>query len=244
MDLLAFDIWGDYAHFKKRYATTSPLTHSIPSKPTVMGLIAAILGFNRDEYQSIFKEYDSKIALQILNPIKKTRLSLNLINTKSEYLISSPMMNYYKQHTILNFEFIKDPKYRIYFFTKNNELYEQLKELLINHKTVYTPYLGLSELICNFSYVNEYNFKKLNSQEFQHITSIVPINKSKIGRLIKKIEPEEDKKYSIESIPSFINAEREVEEYVEVIIEESGKLIKVIPETYWELNDGTKIIPI
>ncbi len=244
MQLLAFDVWGDYAHFKKRYATSSPLTHSIPSKPTILGLIAAILGFRRNEYQSKFKEYDSKIALQILNPIKKTRISINQINTKSEYLISYPMMNYFTQHTLLNFEFIKDPKYRIYFFTEDNNLYEQLKELLICHKTVYTPYLGLSELICNFSYVNDYSFNEIKSQEYHYIDSIVPIKKSKIGSLIKKIEPEEDKKYFIESIPSFINSDRETEEYVEVIAEESGKLIKVIPKTYWELNDGTKIIPI
>ncbi len=104
--------------------------------------------------------------------------------------------------------------------------------------------MGLSELICNFSYVNDYSFYEIKSQEYHYIDSIVPIKKSKIGSLIKKIEPEEDKKYFIESIPSFINSDRETEEYVEVIAEESGKLIKVIPETYWELNDGTKIIPI
>ena len=75
MQLLAFDVWGDYAHFKKRYATSSPLTHSIPSKPTILGLIAAILGFRRNEYQSKFKEYDSKIALQILNPIKNKNIN-------------------------------------------------------------------------------------------------------------------------------------------------------------------------
>lgn len=244
MQLLAFDVWGDYAHFKKRYATTSPLTHNIPPKSAVMGLIAAILGYNRNEYQYKFKEHNSKIAIQILNPINKTRISLNLINTKSEYLISYPMMNYFKQHTILNFEFIKDPRYRIYFFTRNEEIYEQLKELLVSHKTVYTPYLGLSELICNFCYFNEYSFNEIRPQEFQYINSIVPIKKSKIGALIKKIEPEEDKKYSIESIPSFIGCDRETEEYVEVIIEESGKSIKVIPEVYWELDDRTKIIPI
>ncbi|KYC51693.1 MAG: CRISPR-associated protein [Candidatus Methanofastidiosum methylothiophilum] len=244
MQLLAFDVWGDYAHFKKRYATTSPLTHTIPSKSTVMGLIAAILGYNRNEYQSKFKEHESKIAIQILNPINKTRIALNLINTKSEYLISYPMMNYFKQHTILNFEFIKDPRYRIYFFIRNKEIHDQLKELLISHKTIYTPYLGLTELICNFCYVDEYSFNEIRPQEFQYINSIVPIKKSKSGTLIKKIEPEEDKKYSIESIPSYISSNRETEEYVEVIIEESGKLIKVIPEFYWELNDGTKIIPI
>ena len=244
MHLLAFDVWGDYAHFKKRYATTSPLTHIIPPKTTVVGLIGAILGLKRDEYQKIFKESETKIALQILNPIKKTRMSLNLINTKSEYLISYPMMNYYKQHTLINFEFIKEPKYRIYFSSKNKDLYEKVKELLINHETVYTPYLGLSELICNFEYINEYSFIEITPQEFHYINSIVPIKKSNFGTLIKKLDPEEGKKYSIESVPSIMSSSREVEEYLEVIIEEHGKLIKVIPERYWELNDGTKIIPM
>ena len=44
MKILVFDIWGDYAHFKKIYATTSALTYVIPTKPSIYGYIGSIVG--------------------------------------------------------------------------------------------------------------------------------------------------------------------------------------------------------
>ncbi len=244
MKVIVFDIWGDYGHFKKRYTTTSPLTHSIPPRTTVMGLISAIAGLKKDEYQEYFSRDKSKLALQILNPVKKVRFSLNLISTKSEHLIAPPLLNYFKRHTIITYEFLKDPKYRIYFYHEDNNFYNTLRNLLIEHKSIYTPALGLSELICNFGWIGEYYItERKNSHELTYISSILPIKKSSDGKSIMNIKPEKDKKYSLETVPYFMNASREVEEYIELLIEENGKTINTIPETYWELEDGTKIIP-
>lgn len=44
MKVLAFDIWADYAHFRKFYTTTSPLTFSFPPPPTIAGILGAIYG--------------------------------------------------------------------------------------------------------------------------------------------------------------------------------------------------------
>ncbi|MEM0492535.1 MAG: type I-B CRISPR-associated protein Cas5b [Candidatus Thermoplasmatota archaeon] len=243
MKVLVFDVWGDYAHFKKRYTTTSPLTHSIPPRTTVAGLISAIVGLSRETYQEFFTKNKSTIALQILNPIKKTRITLSLISTKSEHLISPQMMNYFKQHTLINFEFLKNPKYRVYFSHNDVSFYHRVKKFLNEHKSVYTPSLGLSELICNFRYIGEYNAKQSTPTDYVFIHSVIPIKSSSSGKIIAKIHPEEKKKYSLETLPSIMKTYREVEEYLEVLLEEEGRPIEAFPETYLEIEDGTKVIP-
>ena len=50
MNLIVFDIWGDYAYFRRGYTTTSTLTYPFPSRTTIAGFIAGILGYPRNSY--------------------------------------------------------------------------------------------------------------------------------------------------------------------------------------------------
>jgi len=68
---LVFDISASYGHFKKPYTTTSPLTYSIPTRTAVSGIIAAVLGFGKEDYQEHFTKPQAKIAIGIRNPVKK-----------------------------------------------------------------------------------------------------------------------------------------------------------------------------
>jgi len=243
MQALVFDVWGDYAHFKKRYTTTSPLTHSIPPRTTIAGLISAIIGIQRNKYQVYFTKDKSQIALQLLKPVKKTRISLSLTSTKSEHLVAPPLLNYFKQHTLINFEFLKDPKYRLYIFHNDARFYQELKKLLIEHKSVYTPTLGLSGLICNFIFVGEQVADLKRPKDYLFINSVVPVKNSTTCKLLAKVEPEDDKKYCLETIPSLMKIDREVEEYIDMLVEEDGQPIKALPEKYWEMEDGIKVVP-
>ncbi|MEM3334339.1 MAG: type I-B CRISPR-associated protein Cas5b [Thermoplasmata archaeon] len=244
MQVLVFDVWGDYAHFKKRYTTTSPLTYLIPPRTTISGLISAIAGLQRGEYPEYFKRDKSKIGLQLLQSVKKTRLSMNLISTKAEHLVNPPLVNYFKQHTIISFEFLKDPKYRIYLYHAETEFFENLKSLLREHKSVYTPNLGLSQLICNFRFIGEFSVEEKKSTQFINISSVLPIKSSLSNKLLTQVELEEGKNYALETLPAVMDSSRMVLEYEEVLIEKKGKTIKSIPDMYWELEDGTKIVPL
>ncbi|MEW6070945.1 MAG: CRISPR-associated protein Cas5, partial [Candidatus Thermoplasmatota archaeon] len=44
MEPLVFTIKGQFAHWRKWFTTTSPLTYSFPPRTAVIGLIGAILG--------------------------------------------------------------------------------------------------------------------------------------------------------------------------------------------------------
>ena len=50
MDLLVFDISGKFAHFRKYYTNSSSLTYLVPPRTSIYGLIAGILGLERDSY--------------------------------------------------------------------------------------------------------------------------------------------------------------------------------------------------
>ena len=72
---IVFELWGDYAHFRKFYTTSSPLTYPFPPKPTIIGILSSILGFDKknNEYLKHFEKDTFLIALQLINPVKKIK---------------------------------------------------------------------------------------------------------------------------------------------------------------------------
>lgn len=221
--VLIFDVWGDYAHFRRFYTTTSPLTFPIPPRTALCGLIGAIIGLEKEnnEYLEYFTLNKASIGLRLLNPIKKMMIAENLIHTKNA---SGPGMNLIKQRTQIDFEFLKDQKYRIYFHHTDEDIYEQLKENLMNHKSFYTPCLGLSENIANFEFVGEFSVRaKYSNNEYIKINSILPTEKitSKKGINFKG----ENKYFSIR-VPIEMNTERIVTKYGNLLFERNGKPIE------------------
>lgn len=236
--VLVFDIWGDYAHFRKFYTTSSPLTFSIPPRTSLCGLLGAIAGLGKDEYLNYFSKKDAKIGLRLLNPIKKTRLGINLINTKGNHWTLVKKSGH-EPRTQIRTEFIKDVKFRVYFFHADRNIYKTLKENLSQHKSFYTPSLGLSELLCNFSYLGEPGIREMGEEETP-VHSVIPI--SQLAARKESIVFEEGKKYFKEKLPIEMTPERIVTEYGEVMYEADGKPLRVIPKKFWELENGERII--
>jgi len=224
--VIVFDVWGDYAHFRKNYSTSSPLTYSFPPRTALSGLIGAIAGLDKTEYFRHFFKDDAKIGCKILAPVKKVRIGENLIDTKSAI-----KMHLIKNRTQIRFEFIKDPRYRIYFSHSDEQLYKKLNDLITSHQSVYTPCLGLSELICNFKFIGEF---RLNSsgEDVQDIDSVVP------GKCLLETDFEEGKEYFSEVMPGEMGEAREVTDYSEILFERNGKKIKAKVKELWEVENG------
>lgn len=226
--ILVFDVWGDYAHFKKIYTTTSPLTYSFPPRTALSGLIGAIAGYEKEEYIRHFLRRDAMIGCKIMGPIKKIRIGENLINDhKNMHLI--------KNRIPTRREFVKDPKYRIFICHSDEAFYNKLRSLLINHQSVYTPCFGLSQLICNFSFVGEFGLKK-SSDGLQAIDSVVP------GRCIISPEFEEKKEYFSEMLPNEMSENRIVTDYSEILFERNGEKIKAKAKDIWAIENSDERI--
>lgn len=228
-NILIFDVWADYAHFRTYPTTISPLTFSIPPRTAVCGLISAIIGLEKNEYLKYFSKKQADIAIRVLNPIKTTRIPINLVDTKN---ISR--MNQIKNRIPTLFEYLKDAKYRIYFRHENIELYSKTKEFLENHKCVYTPCLGLSENIANFCYIGEKKCKEIITEDsFIKIDSVIP--EPKYSRI--NIDIEEEKEYDSETMPIVMNEKRVVEEYNNIFFEKNGLSIIVKINKFYEIDD-------
>jgi CRISPR-associated protein Cas5h len=236
MKVLVFDVWGDYGHFRKFYTTTSPLTFSFPPPSTIAGILGAIYGSGKDEYLKVFLHDKCKIALKIVNPVKKVRMGINLINTKGGYwtLYSN---KYHEPRTQIRTEFLKDPYFRIYSTLENEKIFKVIKDHLKEHKSIYTVSLGLSELLADFKYIGEYDSEAKSDNGLVELQS--PVTESKL--LQDGLEIESGKKYFKEKMPIKMNQERIVEKYDDVIFEPDGNTIKAKVKDYYRLENGENI---
>jgi CRISPR-associated protein Cas5h len=234
---IVFDIWGDYAHFRKYYTTSSPLSFSIPPRTAVIGLVSAIIGLDKDEYLNYMTKEKAHVAVRIINPIKKIRLGMNLINTKDNYWIPVKRGKH-EPRTQIRFELLKDPRYRIYFAHQNPGIHHTLKQDLIEHKSVYTPYLGISEFIGEFRYIGEFAVVKgPNEGELSIVNTVLPLD---IILEAEFLEP--GYKLFKERIPTEMIPGRVVTEYREVLYESEGKPIKAKVKEGFLLEGGECIV--
>jgi len=162
MRIIAFRIWGDYAHFRRFYTTSSPLTFSLSPPSAVRGLIGAILGLSREEYPETLSHEVSRIGVRLLRPVRKIRLALNYIDTKDGAWIRKPSRG--RLHTQVRVEFIKNPDYEIYFHHDDSKLMDKLTEVLRDCRSVFTPYLGITECLANFKFLWDLDIQPISGK--------------------------------------------------------------------------------
>ena len=164
MRVISFKIWGDYAHFRRHYSTSSPLTHSIPPPSALRGLVGAIMGYSRGEYPEKLGPEDAKFGVRLLQPVKKIRLGVNYMDTKDgswvqldwnslRPIIEKDTHGNLRLHTQVRMEFLKDPTFEIFFHHNDSSLMDELADRLKDHRSVFTPYLGITECIANFKFL-------------------------------------------------------------------------------------------
>lgn len=236
MKVLAFDIWAEYAHYKKIYATTSALSYCLPTKTAMYGYVGAILGFEKsgNEYLKFFQSKNCLIGIQILKPIVMQRININLRATLGR-------MKSTDNRKPTTMEFIYQPKYRIYFNHANNEIHSQLKKQLENKEAVYTPTMGIASLISNFEYFSEFDAELI--QEPSKAISIQSVIAKKhfisfdiIALKEKYSEIIEQSMYAIE-----MDLDRNVTERDDILLERKAKTIDAFLTQYYQLSNGSNI---
>jgi len=221
MKVLTLRVFGDFAHFRKFYTTSSPLTFSFPPPPTIRGMIGAVMGFRKEKYLEKTKEL--WIGVKIDKPVRKFRMGLNIIFTKGSSGKFDPTLIPARKgdinktiRTQIKAEFIKEPSYTIYLSSENgilNELYALIKE----HMTHYTLSLGLSELLADFKLVGYYEAERLDFSDV--VNSVVPLEK------LKELDLERISKLGKDRIPVYMDTDRKVLKYEDVVFSMDGSTI-------------------
>jgi CRISPR-associated protein Cas5h len=107
--------------------------------------------------------------------------------------------------------------------------------MLDAHKTVYTPCLGLSELLANFEYVKEYNTETVKTESETEILTALP--KKNMIELIFQDKYE----YLSETMPRNMLPDRTVTEYTSVIFERKTRPVKARVNQFIRLENDEAI---
>lgn len=209
--IVAFDVSSPLAQFRKNYTTTSALTFSIPPPSSLRGLVGAILGLRYGEMQE--KLDSARFGVQVLTEIKKTRIMTNLINTK-EYI--GPLGRDPAPRIQVRYEYVYNPKYRVYFTSTDEELMDDLVRMLKEHKSYFTPYLGVAYCIANLEYVEEHKADSIKLTEESEVLTAVP------KKWISRLSVTQGRRYMVERMPIAVDEYRTPKGYIDFVFDAGG----------------------
>jgi len=236
--VLIFDLVGPMAHFRKFDTNSSSLTYLFPPRSTVAGLIAGILGMERDTYYDIFHPDHCNIGLSVKSYPRKLMQTVNYM-----YVTSRTHLNNSQGHTQIPIEFLlpegknwHEPssthnrlRYRIYFQHIDQSIHAEIKERIIRSEYVYPPYLGLTEMLGQLEWVEEVtygNWQEQTTNEVITIHSVCPIyaleeRSIQLGDVRSSI-------FYKERMLRYFTSERNIGETVDYLYEKTG-MIKAKP---------------
>lgn len=175
---IGFTIRSDFAHFRKVGNNSAKPTYRVPPRTTIAGLVAGILGMDRDSYYQMFQPSNSSVAVVPLNNPHTMPLSMTTVNTKSDEAIKYIPEDVNWQHGVEAlspqsyveldrqrdpYEMLIDPEYRIYLSLRDDEVHKEIRERLDNSRYHYSPSLGLSECLASISEVESHSPEQVSS---------------------------------------------------------------------------------
>lgn len=219
--MFAIKIWSKFGSFRDPIGISQKISLPIPPKTTVAGMLAAVLGEADFLKMDVYKNFEYSVIA--LNPIRKRTFSQNYIkgsssiaekwisNLKGEKYgaISDGYRNMQKP---TNRELLLDPAYLIVI--KDFALEDEIVELLKDHRSVFSFYMGSSEFAANFELV-KVKSKKIKSKKLL-IDSFVDEGN------FSNIELDEDGSYYPINIVTKLNSERSPLENRRVIFCDRG----------------------
>lgn len=222
--VLVFDLSGEYGHFRKFNTTTSPLTYPMPPLPALAGIFGAVLGIERETspgvfpsgvvpLNELFSPEKMSVAIQMLNPVKKTRMAFNLLDTEK---VAQSFFNI-KNRTQIEFELLKEPAFRIFFQHSDEQIFQTLAKRIKAKQYHFTPYLGLSQFAALLEYRDVLPcIEKQAANEPVEVMTGVNISN------LDNQEPVKFRKgvhYSLDTYPHTMLPNREIIAYAEILTE-------------------------
>ena len=144
--------------------------------------MGAVLGIERESsvnniakgkhhLRELFSPKNVSLAIRPMTKIKKVRIGFNLLDTKKSFFNIDT-------RTQIEYEILKDPKFRVYLFWEHS-LKEELIERLQNKNFYFTPYLGISQMTADIIFIKKEKAKPIENT-YGYNEFITAINLSEI----------------------------------------------------------------
>lgn len=159
MEVLSFDISGKFAHFRKFHANNTAMSYSIPPRTTLTGMMAAILGREKNSYYSEFSDENLKVGIRVLSDIRKSfhRLNYLMIKSKEDFTGRNGRVQTPFEVVTGNSLGADSVRYRVFVAAgENDEVYKELKKALTEDGQHFNLSLGPANFVGFLSEIKIY----------------------------------------------------------------------------------------
>jgi len=246
MEIFSFHLKGKMAHFRRFYSNSSALTYTIPPRTTVCGIIAGLMGYERDSYYEDFSLENCDITVALNSPIKKTMQKMNLLMIKGLNDLNGSKEN----HSQVPTEFLipqnireNEIDYQVWIHFKNPELKEKFEALITENRNFYKTNaiscaLGLAHNLARFEYEGKYSGTIVDEEKTIAINSAVSVKN------IIEIDQETDQlSLIVEELPLEFDSQRALTENGKkrILFSRTGVPVKLRIREHVQLDNGEKI---
>lgn len=205
---LSLTVRGPWGHFRRVEGNVVKQTYRIVPRTTVAGLLAAVLGIERDGYYDSFAPDASAIAIEPTRELRTVNMPMNTLSTAAGNLrslngrgklsVKLPDSTTLRQQH--NYEVLVEPAYRIDVALADRELYRELREMLSTGRSHYVPSLGLSEYLAEIEYHGEFEIADASDDGVVTVESAVP-------DAVENVVLEPDTRCQVEESPAFMTTD-------------------------------------
>ncbi len=207
---LSLTVRSTWGHFKRVGRSVTKQTYRIPPRTTIAGMLAAIVGSDRDSYYDVFGAETSAIAITPLSDIRTVNVPTTGVGTDPKQAVTktagsrrSYALTYQDtegDRQIHAYELLADPAYRIDVAVEDEAYYEKLKHRLDSGESYYPPSLGKSEYLCTVEDIKtDVTPTEPAEAEQYDVDSIVPTS-------LSEVIPQRGVTYDIERSPAIMEA--------------------------------------
>lgn len=153
--LISFELKGRFAHFRAFYTNATAISYYFPPRTAIVGLVAGILGYERDSYYDDFSIEKLNVSLTIETPLRKIFTSVKYVRTKTEDLPKLRKGNFrdIERHMVpLEIVCSREDEllsYKIYLEFLNEKFGKEFYDRLLEGKYEYGPYLGIHSFLAH-----------------------------------------------------------------------------------------------
>lgn len=176
MKLISFQISGRYGHFLRAEGGASAPTYPVPPRTVILGIMGAVLGFNKDQPQVLLEPAHIALSGRLpqthwhnakLRKDPPAALPKTIKRTQKAEKATKP-----EKATLIVQEWLFNPCYTVWVSVPK-PYFTDLERRLIEKRWHFQPSLGLSEMMAELTYLETEESSPLTKDSYC-VNSIFP----------------------------------------------------------------------